>query len=243
MTDQILTGFGFGPIQSGLFAAEAFRGGAFGRIVIAEVDPVVVLAVRASGGAVAVNIAGRDGITVQRISGIEIYNPTVEADRVPLREALARSTAIVTALPLGRLFRAWAPPSVAALIAEALAASVAPATLIYTAENNNHAAEILERAVAARLGRPAGPRAQFLNTVIGKMSRVVTDPEEMRLKGLAPLTPRLRARPTSSKPSTASRSPAAASPVSAPASPASPKRTTSSPSRRPSFSATTPSTP
>lgn len=188
MTKHILTGFGFGPIQSGLFAAEAFRSGNFGRIVIAEVDPVLVLAVRASGGAVEVNVAGRDGITVQRIEGIEMLNPTVEADRAALREALRCSTAIVTALPSVDFFERG-EPSVAALIAEALAASAAPATLVYTAENNNHAAEILERAVAARLGRPAGARAQFLNTVIGKMSRVVTDAEEIKLKGLAPLTP------------------------------------------------------
>jgi hypothetical protein len=43
-------GFGFGPIQAGLFLAEAFQlSGAFHRLVVAEVVPAVVAAVRAAG--------------------------------------------------------------------------------------------------------------------------------------------------------------------------------------------------
>jgi hypothetical protein len=36
MDEHIFTGFGFGPIQGGLFAKEAFQSGNFTRIVIAE---------------------------------------------------------------------------------------------------------------------------------------------------------------------------------------------------------------
>lgn len=188
MPDHILTGFGFGPIQSGLFACEAFRSGAFARIVIAEIDPALVDAVRGGGGAFSVNIARRDGIEAVRVEGVEIYNPLVAEDRAALVEALRQSTEIVTALPSVAFFeRGEASP--AALIAEAQAGSAAPGVLIYTAENNNRAAEILEDAVARRLGRPAGERAQFLNTVIGKMSRVVDDPAEIAEKRLAPLAP------------------------------------------------------
>ena len=55
--------------------------------------------------------------------------------------------------------------------------------MVYAAENHNHAAEILEAAVLAEM--PAAERAavrgrvRFLNTVIGKMSGVVTDAGEI----------------------------------------------------------------
>ena len=39
-------GFGFGAIQAGLFLYEAFGSGAFSRLVVAEVVPEVVAAVR-----------------------------------------------------------------------------------------------------------------------------------------------------------------------------------------------------
>ena len=50
-------GFGFGPIQAGLFVYEAFVSGNFGRLVVAEVLPEVVAAVRKSDGYFSVNIA------------------------------------------------------------------------------------------------------------------------------------------------------------------------------------------
>ena len=43
-------GFGLGAIQSGLFLHEAARSGNFKRLVVAEVMPDVVQAVRASNG-------------------------------------------------------------------------------------------------------------------------------------------------------------------------------------------------
>ncbi len=38
MAEYIFTGFGFGPIQGGLFVKEAFQSGNFARIVVSEID-------------------------------------------------------------------------------------------------------------------------------------------------------------------------------------------------------------
>jgi hypothetical protein len=43
--DHVMTGFGFGPIQAGLFFHEAFVSGRFSRLVAAEVDAGMVRAV------------------------------------------------------------------------------------------------------------------------------------------------------------------------------------------------------
>lgn len=187
MAGHIFTGFGFGPIQSGLFVNEAYDSKRFDRIVIAEIDQRLVDAVRANHGSYAVNVAHHNGIETQQISGIEIYNPTVEADRAKLLEVLACSTEICTSLPSVNFFDTGAN-SVASLIAQGLSAKIAPATIIYTAENNNHAAEILDDKVKAK-GIPFGHPVQFLNTVIGKMSQVIADPAEIADKKLAPIAP------------------------------------------------------
>ena len=46
MQEHVLVGFGFGPIQSGLFVSEAFKSGNFSRMVIAEIDQNLVDSVR-----------------------------------------------------------------------------------------------------------------------------------------------------------------------------------------------------
>ena len=76
--EHIFTGFGFGPIQSCLFASEAFKSGNFARIVIAEIDADLVAAVRSNNGTYHVNVAASDGILNQQIDNIEIYNPAVD---------------------------------------------------------------------------------------------------------------------------------------------------------------------
>ena len=52
--DRTFVGFGFGAIQGGLFLHEAFRTGCFRRLVVAEVLPAVVQALRKAGGCFAV---------------------------------------------------------------------------------------------------------------------------------------------------------------------------------------------
>jgi mannitol-1-phosphate 5-dehydrogenase len=180
MKEHIFTGFGFGPIQAGLFVNEAYKSGNFKRIVVAEIDPQIVKAVRDNNGTVYVNVASSDSIKQQKIEGIEIYNPTVENDRKKLQKALSESTEICTSLPSVDFYDAG-ENSVVALIREGLEKSIAPATIIYTAENNNHASEILKEKVGEF------ENVQFLNTVIGKMSQVVTDPEQIEEKNLKPM--------------------------------------------------------
>jgi mannitol-1-phosphate 5-dehydrogenase len=188
-------GFGFGAIQGGLFLYEAHRSGNFGRLVVAEVVPEVVEAVRRSGGCYRVNVATRTGIEVHEIRGVEILNPLVPTDAQQLAAALADASEICTALPSVEFFTRG-DPSIAGLIAEAVRRKAndasLPACIVYTAENHNHAAEILQDACGKRLDEAtrakSGKRAQFLNTVIGKMSGVVTDAAQIKSDRLACLT-------------------------------------------------------
>jgi mannitol-1-phosphate/altronate dehydrogenase len=189
---KTFVGFGFGAIQGGLFLYEAFRSGKFGRLVVAEVVPEVVASVRRAKGRYRVNIATRTGIVVQEVTGVDILNPTVPADARALAKALAEASEIATALPSVE-FYPRGEPSVAGMLAGAIRNKVArsglPSAIVYTAENNNHAAEILKKLCDERLDertRADAPRSvQFLNTVIGKMSGVVTAPEEIKAEGLA----------------------------------------------------------
>ena len=189
MAHHVFTGFGFGPIQSGLFAKEAFQSGNFTRIVIAEIDADLVDAVRANNDSYYVNIAKADGIETIQIDNVKLLNPNVKADRQSLLEILAKSTEIATSLPSVSFYEAGEANSVVSLIAEGLKNSSAKATIIYTAENNNHAAEILEKTVGEKYSALPREKVQFLNTVIGKMSRVVTDSAEiakLKLRTIAP---------------------------------------------------------
>ena len=203
MSDHTFAGFGFGPIQAALFAKEAFQSGHFQRIVVAEIAQPLVQAVRANGGTYYVNVAQADGIETLKIDNVELLNPTQPQDGDIFRAALAEATEIATSLPSVDFYSSGQTNSVVALIAEALRTGKAQGTIVYAAENNNHAAEILQRAVVQNIdvGR-ASPlatnsragthdllRVQFLNTVIGKMSRVVTDAREIHELGLTTIAP------------------------------------------------------
>jgi mannitol-1-phosphate 5-dehydrogenase len=186
MAEHIFTGFGFGPIQGGLFVKEAFQSGNFTRIVAAEIDAELVDAVRANNGSYYVNVAKANGIEALKIDNVELFNPKVAGDKQILHQVLAESTEISTCLPSVDFYDSG---GVASLIADGLKNSKAAATIIYTAENNNHAAEILQKAVAKKIGPALQKKTQLLNTVIGKMSRVVTEPAEiaeLKLKTIAP---------------------------------------------------------
>lgn len=189
MGEHVFTGFGFGPIQSGLFAAEAFASGNFSRIVVAEIDRGLVEAVRANNGSYYVNVAKADGIESVRIEGVELLDPFDAEGRILLGEALAGSTEIVTSLPSVSFYESGGDSSVASLVAKGIKGSSAKGTIIYTAENNNHAAEVLEKAVAGKIGTGMPASVQFLNTVIGKMSRVVDDASEIAELGLKTIAP------------------------------------------------------
>ena len=195
---RTFVGFGFGAIQSGLFLYEAFHSEAFRRLVVAEVLPEVVQAVRQEGGFFSVNIAQYDRVETARIGPVEIYDPAVEADRQALLDAVAGAEEIATAVPSVAFYVSEKPGSIHRLLAEGLCRKVeqgGPSAIIYAAENHNHAAEILEAAVMGAVPQEkraaVRARARFLNTVIGKMSQVVTDAEEVRARLLTPITPGL----------------------------------------------------
>jgi mannitol-1-phosphate 5-dehydrogenase len=184
-------GIGFGPIQSGLFLYEAFRSGGFNRLVVAEVVPDLVAAVNRSGGRFRVNVATADGIERHEVSGVELYNPREPDGRRALIEAVAEASELSTALPSVSFYGRGEPGDVADLLSSGLrlkARRRGPPAILYTAENNNHAAEILDRLLAPLLADVPSGTWQSLNTVIGKMSGVVTDAAQIREQGLAPLT-------------------------------------------------------
>jgi mannitol-1-phosphate 5-dehydrogenase len=199
---RTFVGFGFGAIQAGLFLYEAFHSGNFGRLVVAEVLPDVVAAIRQNDGYFTCNIALENGVEQARIGPIEIENPAEDTDRQRLIEAIAAADEISTAIPSVAYYASDQPGSLHTVVAAGLcrkAAEPGPPTVVYAAENHNQAAELLQDQVMAAvptIGRAADIDSQevtrnvrFLNTVIGKMSGLVASPQDMRQQGLAPVTP------------------------------------------------------
>lgn len=193
---RTFVGFGFGAIQSGLFLYEAFHSGAFRRLVVVEVVSEVVQAVRQEGGSFCINIAHRDRVESACVGPVEIYDPAVEADRQKILGAIVEAEEIATAVPSVAFYVSDKSGSIHRLLADGLCQKVdlnGPRAVIYAAENHNHAAEILEAAVmgAIPLEQHSAVRARvrFLNTVIGKMSQVVVDREEVQARNLTPITP------------------------------------------------------
>ena len=187
---KTFVGFGFGPIQSALFLYEAYCSGNFDRYVIAEVDAGLVGAVRAGGGRYSINIAHPDRIEQVVVDGVRLCHPADERDRDELAEAIADADEMATALPSVRFYDTGDVTSVAKLLADGFGRRD-PSTpvIIYAAENHNRAAEILSERLIAEVGADALANTQTLNTVVGKMSGVITDADTIRRLGLAPLTP------------------------------------------------------
>jgi mannitol-1-phosphate/altronate dehydrogenase len=187
-------GFGFGPIQSALFLYEAYRSGNFLAFTVADVDRELVQAVRAAGGRYTVNVARPDGIDRFTVEGVELHDSRNPEGRRAILKAVAAADELATALPSVAVYTAGGQSSVADLLAAGLAerrartGGCAPA-IVYTAENHNHAAEILEEHLRARAPAEALAGVQVLNTVIGKMSGVTADLPTIRRLGLATLTP------------------------------------------------------
>lgn len=188
MPDQrCFVGFGFGPIQSGLFLYEAYRTGRFARLVVAEVDERIVGMLRGSGGQYHLNIAHAGGIEKATICGVEVYNPRKAEDRAKLLAAIGEADELSTALPSVEFFASGGESSVVSVLADALVAAPKKRRVLYAAENHNHAAEILTEHLVQRKAALEG--FQVVNTVIGKMSGVITDPGQIKESGLATLTP------------------------------------------------------
>ena len=189
-TGKTFVGFGFGPIQSGLFLFESYMSRNFSRFVVSEIDADLVRAVRENHRRYCINVARKDRIDRFELKGIEIYNPQDPGDRRALVEAVSESDEMATSLPSVEFYDAGVETSVARIIAEGLAARPAAIpTVIYAAENHNHAAELLLDDI--RKYAPPGPldAVQTLNTVIGKMSGMIADPTVIGRMGLETVTP------------------------------------------------------
>src|SRR3989344_5133281 len=176
--------FGFGPISAGLFLYEAYKSGRFDELVVSEVDPKTVEAVRANGGKYTFNAATLDGRVTREVEGVTILNPEEPQDVNGLFDATKRADEIVTAL---NNVEFYSKPTVKDPLQHGL--SVNPKrVVVYTAENNINAADLLRESLV-ELDQMS--TATFVNTVIGKMSQRVTDPSQIREMNLTPITPGL----------------------------------------------------
>jgi mannitol-1-phosphate/altronate dehydrogenase len=187
-------GFGFGPIQNALFLYEAARSGNFSRFAVVDVDRALIEAVRGNGGRYTVNIARQDRIDRDTVEGVELFDSRNPAEARSFVEVLSASDEMCTALPSVSAYPAGDARSVVGLLAAGLSARAGRGnegmpTVVYTAENNNHAAEILGGHLAGKVPGSVAVNVQFLNTVIGKMSGVISDPGTIERLRLAPLAP------------------------------------------------------
>lgn len=191
---RTFVGFGFGAIQAGLFLYEAYHSGAFRRLHVAEVMPSAVSAVRSGAGYYHLNVAHFDRIEHARIGPIGIEDPNQESDRSRLVQAVSEADEIATAVPSVDKYVSTGDGSLHRILAEGLRRKVStdgPRAVIYAAENHNQAAEILKSRVFTEIPErernAVDHRVQFLNSVIGKMSGVVTDPVQIRQQDLQPI--------------------------------------------------------
>ncbi|MEI6754028.1 MAG: hypothetical protein WCK78_12800 [Paludibacter sp.] len=190
MTKGNFVGFGLGPIQTGLFLYEAFMSGNFKSYTIAEIDENLLESVNKNNGRCTINIAFRDHIETADIEGVKVLNPSKSKDREELINAISDADEIVTSLPSVAFYNMGGDSSVASCLANGLNnKSSDHQSIIYTAENNNHAAEILRSNVVQYQSQEKLNNVQFLNTVIGKMSSIVEDKRVIKQFKLEPLTP------------------------------------------------------
>lgn len=170
-------GIGCGPIQTSIFLSGAFRSGV-DRLVIAEVDPSLVDAVRAADGRLTLSIAHADTIEQEVIEGVEMLNPTVPEDLDTLTAVAAEADEVATALPSIAFYK-----HIEGWLKDGFSREPDRRRFVYAAENHNHAAE----ALAERLGEGLTD-THCINTVIGKMSGVFPS-EECERRGIPTLTP------------------------------------------------------
>ncbi|WP_306259665.1 hypothetical protein [Pararhizobium sp. IMCC21322] len=189
---RIFVGIGFGAIQTGLFLREAQRSGNFDRYVVAMRRQNLAKAL-SDRGTVTVNIAMHDGIVVETYTDIEARCLSVKEDLVSLQQDLLAAHEISVAVSSVDDYVSDHPNSLHRLIAQAIAGKMrgeGPKVLIYSSENHNEAASLLQQAILSALPETDHATAnkvfQTVDTVIGKMSRVIRDQDEIAQAALAP---------------------------------------------------------
>ena len=165
-------GIGAGPIQTGIFINAVSLAG-FDRICIADVDPALVDAIQRAHS-ITINSAGVDQVVQQHFQHINALNPKKIDDLRQLLKIAANADVISTALPSTAFYAHVAP-----WLREAFNSAPDKLRHIYTAENSTTAAHELQLAIGKF------PNTHYLDTVIGKMSKVFTS-DECDLPTLAP---------------------------------------------------------
>lgn len=189
---RTFVGFGFGPIQSALFLLEAWRSGSFDRFVVADVDADLVGAVRRAKGVYTVNVASPEGVTTHSPGGIEIHDTRTAEGRAAIVSAIAEAREAAVALPSVNFYDRGGEASVAALLAAGLRQrDPGDSLLVYAAENDTEAANLLTAAVGRHLDPARMAGFEAIDTVIGKMSGIITDDGTIKHLGLATMTPDL----------------------------------------------------
>jgi len=179
-------GFGLGAVQSGLMLYEAFKSNNFERYVILEINQDIVNSVKKSGNKIVINTATKNDIYKTIISDLEIYNPNDPGDNQFISSVIYQADEMSTALPSVDFYDIGAN-SVARLLAENINQN--KPQIVYTAENNNYASEILLDKVKIYIDKDKLNNFQIINTVIGKMGGVIFDKgtvEELELDWMTP---------------------------------------------------------
>ena len=187
-------GFGFGAIQAGLFLYEAYQCGQYSRPLVVDVRADLVESLRSNDGHYRLNIARRDRIDTVDVGPVAVADSTQACDRTRIVEAISSADEASTALPSIDFYRTDQPSSPHLLLGEGLRRRRSARPLVvFCAENHRRAGALLEEAVlesVSPLDRDRiRRRARFVDTVIGKMSGVVTEQSELLSLGLAPVTP------------------------------------------------------
>ncbi|MGD8486468.1 MAG: hypothetical protein PVG27_10440 [Chloroflexota bacterium] len=192
-----LVGLGFGAIQSGLFVYEAFRTNDYAPPLVVDVRPDLVAGLRADRGHFRVNIARRDRVDVAQIGPTDVADSTIEDERELVVEAIASADELASALPSVAFYRTDGANSPHRLLAQGLRRRARPQPLVvFCAENHRSAAQMLEAAVLEAVPTDERDairtRARYVDTVIGKMSGVISDDAELRQHSLATIASGLR---------------------------------------------------
>ena len=108
-------------------------------------DDFVRNGVNNNGGKITVNIAAKDHVFQEEYKNLEVYSPADPEGKEKLIAAAAEAQEIATALPSVKFFG-----PTAAWLKEGFRRNPDKVRYIYTAENDNHAAEKLEAEIAEK---------------------------------------------------------------------------------------------